>query len=80
MVVWRLARVVQVVDSWIFITETMEILCIICFWGNHSNLFDALVMASVFTDKVVYSRIFLFVHFARWFYGEKISQMIFMDR
>ena len=55
-------------------------LCIICFWGNHSNLFDALVMASVFKDKVVYSRIFLFVHFARWFYGEKISQMIFMDR
>ena len=50
--VCQFVRVVQVVDSWIVITETMETLCIICFCGNHSNLFDALVMTRVFTDYV----------------------------
>ena len=63
MVVCRFVRVVQVVDSWIFITETMETICIIYFCGNHSNLFDASVMVSVFTDNVISSRLLFVLHF-----------------
>ena len=62
-VVCWFVRVVQVVDSWIFITETMETICIIYFCGNHSNLFDASVMASVFTDNVILSRLLFVLHF-----------------
>ena len=36
---------------------------IICFCGNHLNLFDALIMASVFTDNVALSRFLLVFHF-----------------
>ena len=46
-----------------FITETMETTCIIYFCGNHSNLFDASVMASVFTDNVILSRLLFVLHF-----------------
>lgn len=63
MVVCRFVRVVQVVDSWIFITETMETICIIYFCGNHSNLFDASVMVSVFTDNVISLRLLFVLHF-----------------
>ena len=52
--VCQFVRVVQVVDSLIVITETMETLS---FCGNHSNLFDALVMESVFTDYIVFLRL-----------------------
>ena len=62
-VVCWFVRVVQVVDSWTFITETMETICIIYFCGNHSNLFDASVMASVFTDNVILSRLLFVLHF-----------------